>query len=1021
MSTIPIQNDGDDRSFDLESGSNKSSSHALPKPTRSLTPRGLLFSDLGEAHKKITSKLSSNNPFRDETEGNAHAHSSPPRDSVEPVNSTGVPRSQDDALSGPYIKATGEPLTHLRRVSSDPEVPKINMKSSARDNSEPTHIQEHNPTKSRPDPQDTSGSTVEKIYDQYTEAGGYQLASSVDNSVHGYTFSNAYQFRGFDPRSREGAVTRCGFRGEEALLRHKEALHEVCFPAQVAQIEKGTNMDQHRLQATSSPSKPPQNSPGAPQGQQRSVSPQVPNEGSSAFYASTVSDSQHLLDADAQADELRLVRQPLFPSPLRISSKQGLKGSELRRHEELFGDAGSSIVDGTNDSNDDPFKYDGGHYQAFLRPTKERDLSQALRRMSRVGPPSEGTLVSPEASPNEKTGTKRSTSKPSSRNNTTTSRRKRPEGKVFDSSAAMSMPTSEKQVRDIKVVINPRPRLDLDEGVEHDRAKESKKRDVPANDTYKTLPKDFASDGDWVTEATSEAGFGEGPVPRAQLAKATGSSIADFSDDEHIDIHGHFGSHDHILQHPVGQAQPESYELRNLKDTKQPIFLPKTRANRPTAFPENSIRLYSSNGNENDKSGQSRPPLLRKWSNPFTKGGKDRRGGTGGQFGYKIERNGPSKYDFRDSASEYTPAMPSNQATCGTVNAGTYGTLPHAASETTCDDELLNGHGHIDLPNDKPPNSQPGKLDSSREFQATPRIGYERRLVDEAYPIRYNKYRPRPLDKDIAIAVPCSYNGEPLSATSKFEFELLPLDQAQLKYKQQRESGETDETEDARVRYKRAKSNASSRGFSASSPIDPPLPTHARDGFLGPNLSSNFTPPHWHSLRYALQDSPTPFAATSQGMFSPTPNPSRSFKDRSSPLTPTPTYTATPATVKGKWFGREQARLLPERQTSRRNGTDRTVLHNRIAAERCISYKAHSRLKLWFYAMATLSILPFFAILVLTGVFNDSLAWFTRGEVYQLTSRQRKIIKYMFLVECVVYTSCIAAIIVYFVLKSKTS
>ncbi|KAI1076130.1 hypothetical protein F5B20DRAFT_334289 [Whalleya microplaca] len=1027
MAASQIHDDGDDRSFDLES-----SSHGLSnKPARSITPRGPLFTNLDEAHKKITSKLGSNNPFRDVSNGSVDSHGASLRDFGtssfgKPIIGTSVPRAHDDALPGPHAEIAGEPSTKLRRVSSESSMSKMTMRPSDTDTSNPINIRKR--THSQSEPQDTSGSTVDKIYDQYTEAGGYQLSSSIDSSAHGYTFSNAYHSHGYDPRSREGAATRCGFRGEEAHLRHRQALHEVRFLARLNRVEKDANLKQRRLEATSSPSDAPQDSLlAAPQASQRAASLLGPNDGSSPLYASTVSDSQHLLDADAQADELRQARRrPLFPSPLRISERHGQRDLESRKHEHLFGDTGSSIADNTNESNDDPFQYDDGHYQAFLRPTKERDLSQALRRLSRVGAASGATFVSSDASPCDRAIGRPSNAKPAPDIHATNSRRKRPEGNIFTSFARKS---PEKQVRDIKVVINPRPQLDLDEGEEDYPDKGLSMRDVPASDNNMKLPRDVTADGDWVTEATSEAGFGEGLAPNPQFIKATGSSIADLSDDDNIGPQGRFGSHDHILQHPAGEAQAESYELRNLKDTQQPIFLPKTRARRPAGFPENSMRLYSSIGKENDNSGQARPPLLRQWSNPFSKGGSARRANMGGQFGYKLERTGPSKYEFRDSASSYTPAMASNKAVCGTDIAGTYASLPRVESNVSYSEEPPNENGHLEAPEVQRTKSHKDKqAESSRNAQETPRNGYEKRLVDEAYPIRYNKYRPRPLEraKDFVAGLPCSFNGEPLSSASKFEFELLPLDQAQKKHKQQRESGETDETESAQVRYKRAKSNASSRGFSLGSPVDPPLPAHTRNGHLGPDLSSNFTPPNWHSLRYAFQDSPTPFSATGQDVLSPISNDNRANPE-SSPITPTTNYTATPTTARGKWFGRDQARLLPTRQQSYRNDTGHTVLRNRNqsrggnAANTYISYKARSRLNLWFYIMAALSILPFFAVLVLTGIFDDSLAWFTRGEVYRLTSKQRKIIKYMLFGECILYTACIAAIIVYYVIRSKAT
>lgn len=64
--------------------------------------------------------------------------------------------------------------------------------------------------------------------------------------------------------------------------------------------------------------------------------------------------------------------------------------------------------------------------------------------------------------------------------------------------------------------------------------------------------------------------------------------------------------------------------------------------------------------------------------------------------------------------------------------------------------------------------------------------------------------------------------------------------------------------------------------------------------------------------------------------------------------------------------------------------------------------------------------MPFFGILVLTGAFGEALKWATEGEVDRLTPRQRRFIKWMFLIECIAYTGAIVAVVIFFVVKSRT-
>jgi hypothetical protein len=133
----------------------------------------------------------------------------------------------------------------------------------------------------------------------------------------------------------------------------------------------------------------------------------------------------------------------------------------------------------------------------------------------------------------------------------------------------------------------------------------------------------------------------------------------------------------------------------------------------------------------------------------------------------------------------------------------------------------------------------------------------------------------------------------------------------------------------------------------------------------------------------------------------------------------------TPMTSKRPWYGRNPPRPLPKDKRSRHNCTGRTLeTITRDGAEnsyedRGISYTAQSRRTCWFYLMGALSLLPFIAPIVLTGVFDDTLSWFTKGEVSRLTIRQRFIIKVMFVLEIIVYAACVAGIVVYFVTKDK--
>lgn len=120
---------------------------------------------------------------------------------------------------------------------------------------------------------------------------------------------------------------------------------------------------------------------------------------------------------------------------------------------------------------------------------------------------------------------------------------------------------------------------------------------------------------------------------------------------------------------------------------------------------------------------------------------------------------------------------------------------------------------------------------------------------------------------------------------------------------------------------------------------------------------------------------------------------------------------------------RDERCWMKQRATANNNGQGRSPNNRGQYFESIegyeISHWGQSRRECWFYMMVVLSILPFFALLVLMGVFDEGLTWFTQGEARTLSRRQKRVIQTMFIAECIVYTGCMASLIVYFVVKSQ--
>ena len=58
-----------------------------------------------------------------------------------------------------------------------------------------------------------------------------------------------------------------------------------------------------------------------------------------------------------------------------------------------------------------------------------------------------------------------------------------------------------------------------------------------------------------------------------------------------------------------------------------------------------------------------------------------------------------------------------------------------------------------------------------------------------------------------------------------------------------------------------------------------------------------------------------------------------------------------------------------------------------------VSWESKRKRKVWFAGMTILSLLPFISILIHNGLFDSALAWYTRGEIHELTQRQKSFIQ----------------------------
>lgn len=450
--------------------------------------------------------------------------------------------------------------------------------------------------------------------------------------------------------------------------------------------------------------------------------------------------------------------------------------------------------------------------------------------MSRVDQTSEDFLVSPDISPKRKVEgdeKKAASNGQQSGDSATAFPRKKSNIRGFNPTALEPV-VAEHEPGEIKVVIQRTPKAEHD--IKPDGHEQQTKIAELVEKHGKGFPRD---DSGWVTEATSDCGTAtnfDADVPLPILGfKSAGSSIADYSDEEDNegqigDQEGPFSSREHILQHPAGGVQSGPYRLRDLKDTKQQILLPKTRGREGNGFPNNSIRLFPTIAKDtNTDTAAPRPSVTRQLSNPFRRGNY-RRVEPAGQFQFKRRGNAPSKYEFRDSVSEYSPDMDTSSP------------LPARSKQDNIDGITINltidsTNRHTAAEAQRAVSQFP-RLSSLEDTQATREFRREAGLIDDAPPSIYERRRPRNLnlDQQFAMGAPSSFDNEPASNCS-FEFDLIPLDEAQAKLKRQRDSGETDETDPPDVRFKQSRSATLTKVPSSENPILPPTPARLRHGY----------------------------------------------------------------------------------------------------------------------------------------------------------------------------------------------
>jgi len=477
-------------------------------------------------------------------------------------------------------------------------------------------------------PSEASDNTVDRIYKQYQSCTPENNRIALENNDQ--IVETTSQVDSSPPnlqttRSRDGATNRLGFRPEEPhedsyfnsdSLDHSTSGQEVHQQVRM-EWDWGGSDEKDGLQVARTP-----------RGAVPALS--LPHLPSPTFevqrFTSAIQAAKTAVSAPIECPN---TQDPNKTIPIPFEDNDGAwdtdPGDEndmeqpgpLRPHHLSSSSMGRGYLNGlhsatgmTTESDDDPFKYDKASYTMFLHPSKEREVSAALQRVSCLSNHSKGTLYSPDGSlvgnseehPPLPADAATQVASVSTRK---TPSSKWPRGGVYKTDGEQTgAPFGITVVRpDNPYALNER-NMKIG-GFLKDKKKEKGRVDADADG------------GDWETVATSGAALGSGRLsfPTREYYhpngfNMTGSSIADVSDRTSCYDEGaaECGSMDRIIRHP-NDAWPQGYQVREVQGSKNVVYLPKQQVHRVNGFAQDSCRMISTPGGSS--------VLARKLSDPF--------------------------------------------------------------------------------------------------------------------------------------------------------------------------------------------------------------------------------------------------------------------------------------------------------------------------------------------------------------------------------------------------------------------
>ncbi|KAK3497031.1 uncharacterized protein B0T23DRAFT_72811 [Neurospora hispaniola] len=600
---------------------------SLPRE-RSITPRHV-FTSLDEAHQAITTRAAKQAAHI--TDNGAHSALIPGESSagssVNAVYSKSTTDADEHSATESHRCPTHDGFsrgrrispTHLRRRSSSvpdfstrtppyPDWEEMTPAARASYHAAKDPVDNNTPDNSINTPRET-GSTVENIVDQYLPSATIDSSPSADGQ-HNQSTNDASVHHSLDngetvepPQTREN-ITSVPFGCTSKLYRihgSPPRIPQPPIPAVNPSVIRANLPEDH----TSTPE----------------CHNNIFREHSwSTMSTASSVDIKNLLD---NCDENNV---GTF-----ATSRKGNHYVEASRHESNNNQAARETTTGsgalpnaafstgglTTDSDDDPFKYDRGSYTVFLQPSREREVSAALHRVSGVSTTcTNKTDQTGHASATR--GPVGSAEPPMPPSN----------GLTYYNSVQRDNNIPNKRImKKLDLRSYPAQHLAWDDEFdeEFDENLDAVKTDGGDWETVGSNLDAVKSDGgEWETVGSSVGQFNSHRAYASGTGfgnhfglRTTGSSIADYSDASSLaETFGAFASTEKIMQHPMN-GKYDNYVIRTLKGDNRPVFLPQPRIHRVNGYPQDSCRLFDQATASSSQGSSTRAYLAEKLTAPF--------------------------------------------------------------------------------------------------------------------------------------------------------------------------------------------------------------------------------------------------------------------------------------------------------------------------------------------------------------------------------------------------------------------